>query len=67
MDALCQLSYEGTMERVMGIEPTQSTWEADILPLNYTRILELCCAIQMPDYSVITGTNSAVNIKRSKV
>ena len=25
------------MERVMGIEPTQSAWEADILPLNYTR------------------------------
>ncbi len=48
MDALCLLSYEGgyaiwgcdtdiAMERVMGIEPTQSAWEADILPLNYTR------------------------------
>ena len=23
----------------MGIEPTRSAWEADILPLNYTRIL----------------------------
>ena len=22
----------------MGIEPTQSAWEADILPLNYTRL-----------------------------
>jgi hypothetical protein len=43
MDALCQLSYEGmrlavkTMERVKGIEPSQSAWEADVLPLNYTR------------------------------
>jgi hypothetical protein len=25
------------MERVMGIEPTSSAWEAEILPLNYTR------------------------------
>ena len=25
------------MERVMGIEPTYSAWEADVLPLNYTR------------------------------
>ena len=25
------------MERVMGIEPTQSAWKAEILPLNYTR------------------------------
>ena len=27
------------MERVMGIEPTQSAWEADVLPLNYTRTI----------------------------
>ncbi len=26
------------VERVMGIEPTQSAWKAEILPLNYTRI-----------------------------
>ncbi len=25
------------MERVMGIEPTQSAWKAGVLPLNYTR------------------------------
>ena len=25
------------MERVMGIEPTQSAWKAEVLPLNYTR------------------------------
>ena len=24
----------------MGIEPTQSAWKADVLPLNYTRIRE---------------------------
>lgn len=26
------------MEQVKGIEPSCSAWEADILPLNYTRI-----------------------------
>ena len=25
----------------MGIEPTYSAWEADVLPLNYTRIFAL--------------------------
>ena len=25
------------VERVMGIEPTQSAWKAGVLPLNYTR------------------------------
>ena len=27
-----------SMERVMGIEPTQPAWKAGVLPLNYTRI-----------------------------
>jgi hypothetical protein len=26
-----------TVERVRGIEPPLSAWEADVLPLNYTR------------------------------
>ena len=26
------------LERVMGIEPTLSAWEAEVLPLNYTRV-----------------------------
>jgi hypothetical protein len=30
--------YNIELERVMGIEPTFSAWEADVLPLNYTRI-----------------------------
>ena len=35
-----QLSYRRIVyvERVMGIEPTQSAWKAEILPLNYTRL-----------------------------
>ena len=27
------------LERVMGIEPTSSAWKAEVLPLNYTRLL----------------------------
>ncbi len=25
----------------MGIEPTTSAWEAEVLPLNYTRIIHI--------------------------
>ena len=36
------------MERVTGIEPAFSAWEADVLPLNYTR--GTSCRIQpLPD------------------
>ena len=39
--AQCPAIYS-ILERVMGIEPTRSAWEADILPLNYTRIYYFC-------------------------
>jgi hypothetical protein len=29
--------FSELLERVMGIEPTLSAWEAEVLPLNYTR------------------------------
>lgn len=29
------------LERVTGIEPASSAWEADVLPLNYTRVSNL--------------------------
>ena len=29
------------MERVKGIEPSSSAWKAEVLPLNYTRIIIL--------------------------
>ena len=29
------------MVRVDGIEPTTSAWKADVLPLNYTRMVKL--------------------------
>ena len=28
------------MVRVDGIEPTTSAWKADVLPLNYTRVIK---------------------------
>ena len=31
------------LERVMGIEPTPSAWEAEVLPLNYTREALILC------------------------
>jgi hypothetical protein len=30
------------LERVTGIEPALSAWEADVLPLNYTRERHHC-------------------------
>ena len=38
----------------MGIEPTRSAWEAEVLPLNYTRTL---CAL-----GIITGRTSSVKL-----
>ena len=31
------VTWTGAGERVKGIEPSLSAWEADVLPLNYTR------------------------------
>lgn len=33
----CVLIRAFALERVTGIEPALSAWEADVLPLNYTR------------------------------
>jgi len=32
------LTWAFAVERVRGIEPPLSAWEADVLPLNYTRV-----------------------------
>ena len=34
------LTWRFALERVTGIEPALSAWEADVLPLNYTRVHE---------------------------
>ena len=36
--ALRRFDLLNLLERVMGIEPTLSAWEAEVLPLNYTRL-----------------------------
>ena len=36
------------MERVAGIEPAYSAWKADVLPLNYTRTLNLKLRAGLP-------------------
>ncbi|MDF3054924.1 MAG: hypothetical protein K0Q74_831 [Gammaproteobacteria bacterium] len=40
-----QKRYTIYMERVMGIEPTLSAWEAEVLPLNYTRELAILARV----------------------
>ena len=39
----------------MGIEPTSSAWKAEVLPLNYTRLIALFKACKNPD-SHLTAT-----------
>jgi hypothetical protein len=45
------LTWAFASERVTGIEPALSAWEADVLPLNYTRAhltlfaVESACAV----------------------
>ena len=48
------INGKNLMERVMGIEPTQSAWKAEILPLNYTRPYQ-------SDYNSITTQVEFVN------
>ena len=35
------------MERIMGVEPTSTAWEAVVLPMNYIRIF--ICQINLPN------------------
>jgi hypothetical protein len=41
------------VERVTGIEPAFSAWEADVLPLNYTR--KMAVDLAKKDISVFQG------------
>ena len=38
------------MERVTGIEPALSAWEADVLPLNYIRLTRRFTVRCVPSY-----------------
>ena len=39
------LTWAFVLERVKGIEPSLSAWEADVLPLNYTRGGQHCTRV----------------------
>ncbi len=43
----CPAIYS-VLERVKGIEPSQSAWEADVLPLNYTRKYMVLYKLYLP-------------------
>ena len=45
------------MERVKGIEPSRSAWKAEVLPLNYTRKLDV------KDYKSEVGNNVGTSKK----
>ena len=42
------------LERVKGIEPSQSAWKADVLPLNYTRLNAPQISLVKSDFDIIT-------------
>ena len=46
-----ELLRNNMMERVMGIEPTTSAWKAEVLPLNYTRLMKY-------DYGAVEGNRT---------
>ncbi len=48
------------LERVMGIEPTFSAWEADVLPLNYTRFFHFLCGYFIVFLNLILPANAEV-------
>ena len=50
--------HGAAMERVKGIEPSYSAWEADVLPMNYTRITVLL---------IINGRDDNFNCFLSKI
>lgn len=41
----------------MGIEPTLSAWEAEVLPLNYTRQLHSSVRCMLPDFFSLSCGN----------
>ena len=43
------------LERVTGIEPALSAWEADVLPLNYTRVRSTLYRIGRREHRVERG------------
>ena len=46
-----------TLERVKGIEPSQSAWKADVLPLNYTCVPRTGIEPVTRGFSVLCSTD----------
>ena len=49
------------LARVKGIEPSQSAWKADVLPLNYTRLNALQISLSKSDFDIIHTPFIVVN------
>ena len=56
-----ELLRNNMMERVMGIEPTTSAWKAEVLPLNYTRVVNDYGAVEGIEPSNVGTTIRCVN------
>ena len=55
---LCFFIIRETKKRVMGIEPTYPAWKAGVLPLNYTRMINMnlfSCAIGVTGFEPATS------------
>src|ERR1700729_3742993 len=50
------LAARSSLERMTGIEPALSAWEADVLPLNYIR-RAACCPLQTVGIPAFLGTS----------
>src|ERR1700722_11241033 len=56
-----------TLERVTGIEPALSAWEADVLPLNYTRASRTARDWPpLPEHRTGTGARPAPSFSRTQ-
>ncbi len=54
------MAWGFSVERVTGIEPALSAWEAEVLPLNYTRAVHLPVH-QAPNTDMARATVGARN------
>ena len=49
----------------MGVEPTYSAWEADVLPMNYIRIYENYCSTHKMFFQVFLFVSLCLTLKRA--
>lgn len=56
------LDISERVERQEGFEPSFSAWQAGVLPLNYSRILERPAGIE-PVVFCLEGSSSAIELR----